>query len=225
MVPAALVTFSVVVIGCSADDLTSETDRIEQTTLGGAEAQAAPSVPLAARHLPPEADRRFQFLPSERTGIEFTNHSRDSAEALLFIGSGVSIGDYDNDGRPDVFLTRQEDAGRLYRNLGDFRFEDVTARVKIDTEGMWSTGATFIDVNGDGRLDLYISGYMHSNRLYINTGDAFDEQAARYRLDYNGATVSASFADYDRDGDLDVYLLTHKTPEEKLLVAVTVDQD
>jgi len=216
MVPVALATFSIIVIGCSADDLTSETDRIEQTTLGGAEAQAAPGVPLAARHLPPEPERRFQFLPSQRTGIEFTNHSRDSAEGLQFIGSGVAIGDYDNDGLPDVFLTRQGDAGRLYRNLGDFRFEDVTARVKIDTEGMWSTGATFVDVNGDGRLDLYISGYMHSNRLYINTGDAFDEQAARYRLDYNGATVSASFADYDRDGDLDVYLLTHKTPEDDM---------
>jgi hypothetical protein len=216
MLLAVQAIFSGVVIASSPGDLPSGTHRIEQAALEGAEAKVAPGVPLAARHLAPEPDRRFQFLPPARTGIEFTNHSRDLPHALSFIGSGVAIGDYDNDGLPDVFLTRQEDAGRLYRNLGDFRFEDVTARVKIDTEGMWSTGATFVDVNGDGRLDLYISGYMHSNRLYINTGDAFDEQAARYRLDYNGATVSASFADYDRDGDLDVYLLTHKTPEDDM---------
>jgi hypothetical protein len=197
MLLTALALFSVVVIGCSPDGL-------------------EPSVPLAARYLPPQADRRFEFLPPARTGIEFTNHSRDSAKALSFPSGGVAIGDYDNDGLPDVFLTRQEDAGRLYRNLGDFRFEDVTAKVEIDTSGMWSTGATFVDVNGDGLLDLYISGFRHSNRLYINTGDTFDEQAARYQLDYNGATVSASFADYDRDGDLDVYLLTHELPPGEL---------
>jgi len=215
MVLTALAIFSGVVTGSSTDDLSSGTHRIGQTTLDSAEA-VAPGVPLAARHLPPEADRRFQFLPSARTGIEFTNRPRDLAQALSFIGSGVAIGDYDNDGLPDVFLTRQEDAGRLYRNLGDFRFEDVTARVKIDAKGMWSTGVTFVDVNGDGRLDLYICGFMHANRLYINTGDTFVEQAAQYGLDYNGATVSASFADYDRDGDLDVYLLTHEIPRADL---------
>ena len=140
MIPAALATFSIIVIGCSADDLTSETDRIEQTTLGGAEAQAAPGVPLAARHLPPEPERRFQFLPSQRTGIEFTNHSRDSAEALRFIGSGVAIGDYDNDGLPDVFLTRQGDAGRLYRNLGGRTFADDTVAQGVEN-GSWGWGA------------------------------------------------------------------------------------
>ena len=136
MVLAALALFSVVLIGPSPDDLASGIDRIEQTTLERTEAPVAPSVPLAARLLPPETERRFQFLPSARTGIEFTNRPRDSAKALALPGGGVAIGDYDNDGLPDVFLTRQEDAGRLYRNLGDFRFEDVTARVKIDTKGI-----------------------------------------------------------------------------------------
>ncbi|MGI9515562.1 MAG: FG-GAP-like repeat-containing protein, partial [Pirellulaceae bacterium] len=100
--------------------------------------------------------------------------------------------------------------GRLYRNLGDMKFEDVTSQVGIDPANMWSVGAAFVDLNSDGQLDLYVYGYGCPNRLYINQGGKFTERAAEYGLDYDGASVCAAFADYDLDGDLDLYLVTNK---------------
>ena len=106
---------------------------------------------------------------------------------------------------------RQTDAGRLYRNLGDMKFEDVTEKVGIDPAGMWTTGTTFADVNNDGRLDLFLCGHDCPNRLYINQGGQFTEQAEKYGLNFRGASVAMSFSDYDRDGDLDAYLVTNYT--------------
>ena len=109
-----------------------------------------------------------------------------------------------------MFLSRQSDGGRLYKNLGGFRFEDITIKSGIIPEGMWSTGATFVDINNDGFLDLFVCGFDSPNRLYINRKGRFEESAGEYGLDYKGASVVMSFSDFDLDGDLDAYLLTNR---------------
>ena len=166
-------------------------------------------------NLLPDSKHRFVYLSPAETGIDFQHtwdlqpKHRDQLRNS-FIAAGVAIGDFDNDGLADVFLTRQTDGGRLYRNLGGFQFEDVTANVGIDPAGMWSTGATFADINNDGWLDLYVCGFDCPNRLYINNQGKFKEEASEYGLDYHGASIVMSFADYDLDGDLDSYLLTNR---------------
>ena len=162
-----------------------------------------------------ESTPRFVYLSPSETGIDFQHiwdvqpKHRDQLRNS-FIASGVAIGDFDNDGLADVFLTRQKDGGRLYRNLGNFHFEDVTSKMGINPAGMWSSGATFADINNDGWLDLYVCGFDCPNRLYINQRDKFTEEADAYGLDFHGASVVMSFADYDLDGDLDGYLLTNR---------------
>jgi len=162
-----------------------------------------------------ESTPRFVYLSPSETGIDFQHiwdvqpKHRDQLRNS-FIASGVAIGDFDNDGLADVFLTRQKDGGRLYRNLGNFHFEDVTSKMGINPAGMWSSGATFADINNDGWLDLYVCGFDCPNRLYINQRDKFTEEAGAYGLDFHGASVVMSFADYDLDGDLDGYLLTNR---------------
>ena len=162
-----------------------------------------------------ESTPRFVYLSPSETGIDFQHiwdvqpKHRDQL-SNSFIASGVAIGDFDNDGLADVFLTRQKDGGRLYRNLGNFHFEDVTSKMGINPAGMWSSGATFADINNDGWLDLYVCGFDCPNRLYINQRDKFTEEAGAYGLDFHGASVVMSFADYDLDGDLDGYLLTNR---------------
>ncbi|MBT3217354.1 MAG: hypothetical protein HOD97_07090 [Candidatus Marinimicrobia bacterium] len=161
------------------------------------------------------SNHQFVLLKSGETDIDFHNTWNPSQKHRdqirnSFIASGVAIGDYNRDGLADIFLTRQMDGGRLYQNLGGFQFEDVTEKVGMNPAGMWSTGATFADLNNDGWLDLFVSGFDCPNRLYINQQGKFTEEASKYGLDFNGASVTMSFADYDRDGDLDGYLLTNR---------------
>ena len=126
-------------------------------------------------------------------------------------GGGVAVGDYDGDARPDIYLTRPTGGGRLYRNLGDFRFQDVTETAGIQSGEYWGTGACFVDADNDGRLDLYVCGYDCPNQLYINQGDAtFTECAASCGVDFRGASIMAAWSDYDVDGDLDMYLVTNR---------------
>ena len=169
---------------------------------------------------------RFVRISADQTGIDFlpqwTPPDDERFQAQItnaMAGGGVSIGDYDSDGLADVYLTRPFGGNRLYRNLGRFRFEDVTTQAglvtgqdsaKGKTNPFWGAGATFVDIDNDGDLDLYACGYESANRLYVNQGDStFVEMAATYGLDYQGASVMMAFADYDRDGDLDGYLLTN----------------
>ena len=158
---------------------------------------------------------KFTEMTPENTGIDYVNkwevtEENSAAFGTSYIANGVTIGDYDADGKPDVYVTGQQDGGRLYRNLGNMEFEDVTSKVGIDPAGMWSVGAAFVDLNNDGKLDIYVYGYGCPNRLYINEGSNFVESAEAFGLDYNGASVSAAFADYDLDGDLDIYLVTNR---------------
>jgi hypothetical protein len=124
---------------------------------------------------------------------------------------GVCIGDYDNDGRPDIYFSQPAGPRRLYRNLGDFRFEDVTEKTGLAGQKIWAMGASWIDIDNDDDLDLYVCAYAGNNQLYINQGDGtFKEKAKSFRLDYKGPSVMIIFADYDLDGDMDGFLLTHR---------------
>jgi hypothetical protein len=182
---------------------------------GLAEAPLAP--PSAAR-----GRTLFVQLPPESTGIRTENRYDDPRmKGKLFqefqtgsIGTGVAIGDYDGDGRPDLFVVSKTETCRLFRNLGGWKFEDVTETAGVGDQGaaamVWKQGATFVDVNNDGRLDIYVCRFNAPNLLYINQGDGtFRERAQAYGLDLSDSSVMAAFSDYDRDGWLDVYVTTN----------------
>ena len=164
----------------------------------------------------------FQLLPSSQTGIDFNNRVTDSANFNIFNyrnfynGGGVAIGDVDNDGRPDIFFTSNQGSNKLYLNKGGWKFEDISARAGIQGIHKWHTGVAMADVNGDGWLDIYVSnsgdikGGDRENELYINQHNGtFAEQAREYGLDDKGIGTQAAFFDYDRDGDLDCFVLNN----------------
>lgn len=170
----------------------------------------------------------FKLLPSTITGIGFTNNLNSTAdfnilEYLYFYnGGGVAAGDINNDGLIDLFFTSNQESNKLYLNKGNLQFEDITEKAKISGKGTWSTGVTMADVNADGFLDIYVSqvgNYKSAkgkNELFINNQNGtFTESAETYGLDFSGFSTQAAFFDYDRDGDLDMYLLNHsvKNPE------------
>ncbi len=160
------------------------------------------------------------FTLQTNTGIDFSNTVVDNQQENIlgnrnfYNGGGVAIGDINNDGLPDILLTSNMGENKLYLNKGHFHFEDITAKAGLHQDSMWSTGVTFVDINGDGWLDIYIcsSGHMttghRKNQLYINNHDnTFTEEAARYGLDISAYTTQVSFFDYDGDGDLDCFMI------------------
>ena len=171
----------------------------------------------------PAAPPLFELLPPGATGVTFTNALPESADINIinylyyYDGGGVAVGDVNNDGLPDLYFTSNLGSNHLYLNKGNYRFADVTAQAGVaDSEG-WKTGVTMADVNGDGKLDIYVSGVDYltkhgHNVLYINNGDGtFTDRTTQYGLDHVGHATQALFFDYDGDGDLDMYLLTHST--------------
>ncbi len=164
----------------------------------------------------------FTIVPPEESGVRTENNYDDPelwgrrARELEIgaIGTGVAIGDYDGDGRPDLFVVNKMGSCRLFRNLGSGKFEDVTEKAGVGDHGaaarIWKQGATFVDVNNDGLLDIYVCRFDAPNLLYINQGDGtFKEEAHAYGLDVKDACVMACFCDYDRDGWLDVFIQTN----------------
>lgn len=134
----------------------------------------------------------------------------------FFNGAGVALADINNDGLIDIYFTGNLVGNELYLNKGNWEFENITEKAGVACEGNWSAGATFVDINDDGLLDLYVSksgkpgGERRYNELFINNGDlTFTESAAQYGLDITGLSVQAAFFDYDGDGDLDAYLLNN----------------
>jgi len=191
--------------------------------LAGATAQAADppgltAVSLAPRSGPPDKTM-FTLLPPDRTGIHAVNHYDDPKMwgdkfrefTYGSVGTGISIGDFDGDGRPDVFVVCKTGPNHLFRNLGDFHFEDVTERAGVaGPVDAWKQGSAFVDINNDGLLDIYVCRFNAPNLLYINQGDGtFKEMAHAYGLDVVDACVMAAFCDYDRDGLLDVFIQTN----------------
>jgi len=181
---------------------------------GPPRAVAISSIPL---RLPSQGgETLFTRIDSDASGIRFQidvdkNHPRRRLYEIAFAGAGVTIGDYDGDGKPDVFMTHHTGEDRLYRQTGDLVFTDVTEEAGVGGSLEWSAGSAFIDINNDGLLDLYVCRYDAPNALYINAGDGtFKDRAAEYGLNFAGASVMAAFSDYDRDGDLDMYLLTSR---------------
>ena len=175
-----------------------------------------------APHLFPRGKTMFVQLPPEATGVRTENRYADPKMwGELYqefeggsIGTGVAIGDYDGDGRPDIFVVSKTESCRLFRNLGNWKFEDVTEKAGVGDKGaaagIWKQGVTFVDVNNDGLLDIYVCRFNAPNLLYINQGDGtFKEMAHAYGLDVKDSSVMAAFCDYDRDGWLDVYITTN----------------
>jgi len=190
---------------------------------GGAVAEPLHVEPLPVRPARSEAQPLFAGLPPERTGVDFGMRLPDLADNVqrllhLSVLGGICTGDYDGDGLPDFFVTSPVGGGRLFRNRGDFRFEDVTEQAGITATNFWGTGVVMVDIDGDGRLDLYACAYRSPNRLFINQGPSadgitrFTEEAAKYGLDFNGASMGAAFADYDGDGRLDCFIATTAVP-------------
>ena len=164
----------------------------------------------------------FQLMDSTHTGINFENDLSYDQEFNVYRyrnfynGGGVAIGDINNDGLLDIYFTANLTGNKLYLNKGNFQFEDITEIAGVGGQKAWSTGVTMVDINGDGHLDIYvcnsgdIAGDNKQNELFINNGDlTFTEAAAEYGLDDQGFSTHASFFDYDKDGDLDVYLLNN----------------
>ena len=166
--------------------------------------------------------QKLLFEMEENTGINFENDIKDGKKENSFLfrnfynGGGVAIGDINNDGLPDVFLTSNQGDNQLYLNKGNLKFENITQKSGLKQESMWSTGVTFVDINADGWLDIYVcnSGHMGSgnrrNKLYINNHDnTFTESAKKYGLDVSAYTTQVSFFDYDMDGDLDCFMINN----------------
>ena len=169
-----------------------------------------------------KSETLFTLLEPEETGVTFINKVENKKNFNIFKyrnfynGGGVAIGDINNDGLQDIYLTGNMEPNRLYLNKGNMKFEDISESADVLGNKPWSTGVVMVDINHDGLLDIYVSnagnmeGNNHDNDLYINNGDlTFTEKAEEYNLAKTGFTTHASFFDYDKDGDLDAYILNN----------------
>lgn len=164
----------------------------------------------------------LEKIPTDYTGITFKNTITEDAKHSIinyiyyYNGSGVAVGDIDNDGLPDLYFASNMNKNRLYINKGNFTFEDISEIANINSKSSWNTGVSMVDINNDDLLDIYVcsvSGLLDftgHNELFINNGDGtFTEKAKEYGLDFKGYSTQAYFFDYDKDDDLDVYIVNH----------------
>jgi len=170
----------------------------------------------------PQQSFLFSKLNSNETGIDFVNELAFDPKFNIYTyrnfynGGGVALGDINNDGLLDVYFSANQKPNKLFLNKGNFQFQDITDKAKVAGTRAWSTGVSMADVNGDGWLDIYVcnsgnvAGDNKENELFINNGDlTFTEKGAEYGVADKGYTTHAVFFDYDRDGDLDLYILNN----------------
>ncbi len=164
----------------------------------------------------------FKSVPNNETGISFANIVKESPELNIisyeyfYNGGGVGLGDFNNDGLVDIYFSGNMQPGKLYLNKGNFKFEDITSKAGVRGKKGWKTGVSIADVNADGFLDIYLcySGPVdrkeRTNELYINNGNlTFTEKAAKFGIADSGYSTQAVFFDYDRDNDLDLFVINH----------------
>lgn len=167
-------------------------------------------------------DALFSKLDASQTGINFLNEVKNGADMNIFKyrnfynGGGVAIGDINNDGLSDVYFTSNLGTNKLYLNKGNFKFQDISKNAGVEGNKSWSTGVVMVDLNGDGLLDIYVCNAgnninsIRKSQLFINNGNlTFTDKAEQYNLADTGITTHAAFFDYDKDGDLDVYILNN----------------
>lgn len=180
---------------------------------------------------PSKKEVQFEILEASKTGLDFSNKltPTDQLNILKYMyyynGGGVGAGDFNNDGKIDLFFAANQTTNKLFLNTGNLHFKDVTAAAKIPNNGSWSTGVSVVDINNDGLLDIYIckvgnhETLQGSNQLLICKGidgngiPFYEDEAKAYGLDFSGYSTQAVFFDYDGDGDLDMYLLNHSIHE------------
>ncbi|HRG78055.1 MAG TPA: VCBS repeat-containing protein [Cyclobacteriaceae bacterium] len=165
---------------------------------------------------------RFEEIPSDSSGVSFINKLVFDQGFNIYTyrnfynGGGVGLGDFNNDGLIDIYLTANQGPNKLYINIGNFHFTDITDKAGVAGTKAWATGVSLADVNGDGWMDIYVcnsgdvKGDNKENELFINNGDlTFTERAKEYGVADRGFTTHAVFFDYDRDNDLDLYILNN----------------
>jgi len=173
-------------------------------------------------------DTLFVLRDADDTGIDFSNtvEESDSFNILtydyIYNGGGVGVADFNNDGLQDLFFTGNQVPNRLYLNKGNFRFDDVTDKANVNVPKRWNEGVAVVDINNDGWMDMYVCATTNNdpslrrNMLFVNQGanesgvPTFKEEAAKYKIDFNGHSVMAAFFDYDHDDDLDLFILVNQ---------------
>lgn len=192
-----------------------------------------PADKAASSPVPPAL---FALVPPSRSGVLFHNNIQETNEGnfsrfqYMYNGNGVAVGDVNNDGLPDLYITGNQVSDRLYLNQGGMKFLDITGPAGLENGIGWKTGVTMVDIDADGDLDIHVarSGWitdpeLRRNLLYINTGKdqggipRFEERAAQWGIDDPAYSVLAAFTDLDGDGDLDMYLSNHPVDYKQTL--------
>ncbi|MEJ1238136.1 VCBS repeat-containing protein [Chryseolinea sp. T2] len=170
--------------------------------------------PLFEEILPAASGIGFQNTVVQRGGENVLNYP------YYFNGGGVALGDINNDGLIDVFFTGNQVSNKLYLNKGNFKFEDISDKAGLSAPLGWRTGATMADFNHDGFLDIYVcrsamaDSLLRANQLFLNNGDlTFTEKAGAFGINDKSYSTQAAFFDYDRDNDLDLFVLNHSLPK------------
>ena len=173
-------------------------------------------VPASAQQ--PNDTKLFTLLAESSTGVGFRNDILETSNMFmymyenLYVGGGVSVGDINNDGLPDIYFSSTLGSNKLYINLGNFKFKDITETAGVNGGDGIKTGINMVDINNDGWLDIFIckSGFKDPNLrkkiLYINNKNStFTNRAAEYGLEESSFTIQSYFFDYDNDGDKDIF--------------------